>query len=72
LKIPASLVAQRSYGRGDTEYLDDNRTCVLHVALEPEKTYAIWINVDQFQSFQDPEGHPAVPYLLVFRTGPGE
>jgi len=57
---------------GDTEYLKDNRTCVLHVALEPEKTYAIWINVDQFQSFQDTEGHPAVPYLLVFRTGPGE
>ena len=53
---------------GDTEYLKDNRTCVLHVALEPEKTYAIWINVDQFQSFQDTWGHPAVPYLLVFRT----
>lgn len=55
---------------GDTEYLEDNRTCVLHVELEPEKTYAIWINVDQFQSFQDTGGHPAVPYLLVFRTEP--
>lgn len=53
---------------GDTEYLGDNRTCVLHVALEPEKTYAIWINTDQFQSFQDTGKHPAVPYLLVFRT----
>ena len=57
---------------GDTEYLGDNRTCVLHVALEREKTYAIWINVDQFQSFQDIWGHPAVPYLLVFRTGSEE
>jgi RNA polymerase sigma-70 factor (ECF subfamily) len=57
---------------GATEFLEDNRTCVLHVALEPEKTYAIWINVDQFQSFQDTGGHPAVPYLLVFRTGPKE
>ncbi|MCK4538891.1 MAG: hypothetical protein KAV42_08870 [Candidatus Krumholzibacteria bacterium] len=57
---------------GDTEYLKDNRTCVLHVALEPEKTYAIWINVDKFLSFQDPGGHPAVPYLLVFRTGAGK
>ena len=57
---------------GATEFLEDNRTCVLHVALEPEKTYAIWINVDQFQSFQDTEEHPAVPYLLVFRTGSGD
>ena len=57
---------------GDAEYLEDNRTCVLHVALEPEKTYAIWINVDQFQSFQDTGGRPAIPYLLVFRTGPEE
>ncbi len=56
----------------ESEFLDDHRTCVLHVALEPEKTYAIWINVDQFQSFQDPQGHPAVPYLLVFRTRLGE
>ena len=50
-------------------YLDDKRTCVLPVNLEPEKTYAIWINVDKYLSFQDPEGHSAVPYLLVFKTG---
>lgn len=55
---------------GETEFLGDHRTCVLHVALEPEKTYAIWVNVDSFQSFQDPAGHPAVPYLLSFETGP--
>ncbi len=55
---------------GETEFLGDHRTCVLHVALEPETTYAIWVNVDQFQSFQDPDGHPAVPYLLAFETGP--
>ena len=53
----------------DPQYLDDKRTCVLNVALEPEKTYAVWVNTDKFQSFQDPAEHPAVPYLLVFRTG---
>lgn len=53
---------------GPTKFLDDNRTCVLTVALVPEKTYAIWINTDKYQSFQDLEGHTAVPYLLVFRT----
>ncbi len=55
---------------GESEFLDDHRTCVLHVALEPSTTYAIWVNVDNFQSFQDPAGHPAVPYLLSFETGP--
>ncbi|MBN2227690.1 MAG: hypothetical protein JW763_10030 [candidate division Zixibacteria bacterium] len=50
-------------------FLSDKRTCVLPVELEPEKTYAIWINVDKYLSFQDPEKHPAVPYLLVFKTG---
>jgi len=56
----------------EPEFLSDHRTCILHVALKPEKTYAIWVNTDEFQSFQDPEKHPAVPYLLVFKTGPGK
>ncbi len=54
---------------GGTRFLEDNRTCVLPVALEPDRTYAIWINTDEFHSFQDPAGHTAVPYLIVFRTG---
>ena len=29
-------------------YLDDKRTCVLPVRLEPGKAYAMWINVDSF------------------------
>lgn len=57
---------------GDTRFLEDNRTCVLSVALEPETTYAIWINTDKYHSFQDPDGHTAVPYLLVFRTAAAE
>jgi RNA polymerase sigma-70 factor (ECF subfamily) len=67
-------VADSSFPKldGKTEFLQDNRTCVLHVALEPEKTYAIWMNLDKYLSFQDPHGHPAVPYLLVFRTAARE
>ena len=57
---------------GEPKFLADNRTCVLSVALEPEKTYAIWINTDEYHSFQDPDGHTAVPYLLVFKTAPAE
>jgi len=54
---------------GKPHYLDDGRSCVLPVKLEPGRVYATWINVDRFQSFQDREGQPAVPYLLIFRTG---
>lgn len=57
---------------GATRFLADQRTCVLTVALQPEKTYAIWINTEEYHSFQDPDGHTAVPYLLVFRTAAAE
>ena len=40
----------------------------LPVALEPGKTYAIWINSEKFNNFKDTDGRSAVPYLLVFRT----
>jgi hypothetical protein len=53
---------------GDPKYLEDGRTCVLPVKLEPGKTYAIWLNSGKFKNFKDAEGRPAVPYLLVFRT----
>jgi RNA polymerase sigma-70 factor (ECF subfamily) len=53
---------------GDPKYLKDKRTCVLTVKLEPGKTYATWINSDQFDNFKDADGRPAVPYLLVFET----
>jgi hypothetical protein len=41
------------------------------VALEPEVTYAIWINTEEYRSFQDTDGHAAVPYLVIFRTAAG-
>ena len=53
---------------GDPKYLDDKRTCVLPVTLEPGKVYAIWVNSDQFGNFKDADGRSAVPYLLVFKT----
>ena len=49
-------------------YLNDKRTCVLPVKLEPAKTYVIWINTQRFQNFKDIFGKPAVPYLLTFQT----
>ena len=50
-------------------YLKDKRTCVVPVTLEPEKTYVLWFNRGKFDSFRDTKNNPAVPYLLVFRTG---
>jgi hypothetical protein len=49
-------------------YLQDKRTCVLPVKLKPGKTYAIWINTQQYNYFKDKNGKSAIPYLLVFQT----
>src|SRR5580693_1698446 len=53
---------------GKPKYLADKRTCVLPVKLEPGKTYAIWVNSQEFGNFKDTDGRSAVPYLLVFKT----
>lgn len=53
---------------GKVRYLDDKRTCVAPVKLEPGKTYVIWINSQRFNSFKDTGNRPAIPYLLVFET----
>ena len=53
------------------KYLADGKTCVLGVKLEPNKTYAIWLNSKRFGNFKDADGRSAVPYLLVFETGRG-
>ncbi len=47
----------------------DKKTCTLAVKLEPETTYAVWINGGKFNSFVDADKNPSLPYLLVFRTG---
>jgi hypothetical protein len=54
---------------GKPHYEADCRTCVLKVKLEPGKTYGWWINSPKFHGFQDTRNHPAVPYLLIFKTG---
>ena len=53
---------------GKIHYLDDQRTCAIPVKLEPGKTYVLWFNRAQFNSFRDTDNNPAVPYLLVFQT----
>jgi len=53
---------------GKPHYEADHKTCVLKVKLEPGKTYGWWINSQKFHGFQDTQHHPAIPYLLTFRT----
>ena len=53
---------------GQMKYLSDKRTFVAPVKLEAGRTYALWINQGRFIGFRDTDNHPAVPYLLVFRT----
>jgi RNA polymerase sigma-70 factor (ECF subfamily) len=54
--------------QGEIHYLDDKRTCVMPVKLEPGQTYVVWLNRGRFNSFRDKDNHPSVPYLLVFQT----
>ena len=53
---------------GKPHYEADRKTCVMKVKLEPGKTYGWWINSPKFQGFQDTQKHPAIPYLLTFKT----
>jgi Bacterial Ig-like domain len=65
-----AMVGKESYpGTSESpRYLEDKRTCVLPVKLQPGKTYAVWINSEKLLNFKDTKGQIAVPYLLVFRT----
>lgn len=57
---------------GKPKYLDDKRTCVLSVELEPGKTYVTWLNSARYGNFKDTDGRSAAPYLLVFQTTASE
>jgi hypothetical protein len=54
---------------GQPRYLEDKKTCVINVRLEPETAYIIWLNTQRFTNFRDTDGRPARPYLLMFETG---
>jgi RNA polymerase sigma-70 factor (ECF subfamily) len=53
---------------GNPSYDATQRTCSMKVKLEPNTTYAYWLNTGRFTGFRDKEGRSAVPYLLVFQT----
>jgi hypothetical protein len=53
---------------GKPKYDSEHKTCTLRVKFEPNKTYAYWLNSNNFHNFKDHLGHPSVPYLLVFHT----
>jgi hypothetical protein len=53
---------------GKPRYDADHKTCIARVKLEPGKTYAWWLNSANFHNFKDATGHPAVPYLLIFKA----
>lgn len=65
-----AMIGKESYpGTAEApKYLDDKKTCVLPVKLQPGKTYAVWLNSEKLQNFKDDQGNIAVPYLLVFKT----
>ena len=66
--VAQSMEAFPEIDKTKIRYLEDKRTCILPVKLQPEKTYAIWINSQKFNYFKDTESNSAVPYLLVFQT----
>lgn len=53
---------------GKIHFLDDKRTCVLPVKLEPNKTYVIPLNLASPYTFFDTTGQAPLPYQIVFRT----
>lgn len=55
-------------GLAAPKYDASHRTCMLKVKLEPNKAYGYWLNTERHRHFQDPQHHPAVPYLLTFKT----
>lgn len=49
-------------------FLEDQRTWVLPVRLQPGQVYTLRFNDDVPHAFMDKENHDAVPYVLIFET----
>lgn len=49
-------------------FLEDQRTWVLPVRLQPGQVYTLRFNDDLPHAFMDKENHDAVPYVLIFET----
>lgn len=48
----------------------DRREAFLPVALEPGRSYVVWLNSDAHRDFQDPAGTPLPPLRWTFSTRP--
>ena len=55
-------------GGPEPRWENGGRTCVLAVRLRPGTVYAVGINSYRDTAFHAPDGRPAVPYALVFKT----
>lgn len=63
-------VSKKSYPKTTGKpHFKGKRTIVLPVELAADHTYVLWINRGRYNAFRDADGQPAVPYLLVFKTG---
>ena len=54
---------------GKPELSPDKKTYTIRVSLEPNRTYALWLNSSKFRNFTGVSSKQAVPYFLSFRTG---
>lgn len=57
--------------RGEPSFSPDRRTNTLPVDLEPNTTYTIWINGEQYLHFRSVDGVPVEPVRWTFTTGSG-
>lgn len=50
-------------------YREDVKEILLPVKLKPNTEYEVWINSNKHQNFKSKSGQPALPFVLIFKTG---